>query len=136
MSKEIQNIITTGSRKTAKARAYTKKGTGKFLINGLPIELYPVAILREKLVEPVKLIGDKATSMDVEITVSGGGVTGQVDAARTAMAKGIVKFLDDSEVEEIYRQYDRTIMVNDIRRKLPKKPQGRGARAKRQKSYR
>ena len=86
--------------------------------------------------EPVKLIGDKATSMDVEITVSGGGVTGQVDAARTAMAKGIVKFLDDSEVEEIYRQYDRTIMVNDIRRKLPKKPQGRGARAKRQKSYR
>ncbi|MCL4323150.1 MAG: 30S ribosomal protein S9, partial [Candidatus Thermoplasmatota archaeon] len=29
-----------------------------------------------------------------------------------------------------------TIMVNDIRRKLPKKPMGRGARAKRQKSYR
>ena len=137
MSEKVSNtIITTGKRKTAVARAYTRKGTGKFLINGTPIEFYPVALLREKLTEPIALIGDKASGIDVEIEVSGGGLTGQVDASRTAMAKGIVKFLNDQTIEDIYRQYDRTIMVNDIRRKLPKKPMGRGARAKRQKSYR
>ncbi|MCL4344886.1 MAG: 30S ribosomal protein S9 [Candidatus Thermoplasmatota archaeon] len=129
-------VITTGKRKTATARAYTRKGTGRFLINGTPIELYPVALLREKLLEPITLIGEKASGIDVEVEVSGGGMTGQVDASRTAMAKGIVKFLNDQTIEDIYRQYDRTIMVNDIRRKLPKKPMGRGARAKRQKSYR
>ena len=88
------------------------------------------------MMEPIALIGERSGAIDVDISVSGGGLTGQVDAARTAMAKGIVKFLKDNTIEEIYRQYDRTIMVNDIRRKLPKKPMGRGARAKRQKSYR
>ncbi len=134
--KVAQVVITTGKRKTATARAYTKKGTGRFIINGTPVELFPIALLKDKLIEPISLLGDKAREIDVEIEVRGGGMTGQVDAARTAMAKGIVKFLNDQTVEDIYRQYDRTIMVNDIRRKLPKKPMGRGARAKRQKSYR
>ncbi len=134
MSEQI--VQSTGKRKTATARAITKNGTGKYRINGLPIELYPVAMLREKLMEPILLIGERAAAIDVEITVTGGGLTGQVDASRTAMAKGIVKLLNDETVDEIYRQYDRTIMVNDIRRKLPKKPMGRGARARRQKSYR
>jgi small subunit ribosomal protein S9 len=133
---EQKVVITTGKRKTATARAYTKNGTGKFRINDTPVELYPVALLKDKLMEPILLIGEKSAVIDVDISVSGGGLTGQVDAARTAMAKGIVKYLKDDTVEEIYRQYDRTIMVNDIRRKLPKKPMGRGARAKRQKSYR
>jgi small subunit ribosomal protein S9 len=134
LSEEV--VITTGKRKTATARAYTRNGTGKFRINGAPVELYPVALLREKLMEPILLIGEKSAVIDVDINVNGGGLTGQVDASRTAMAKGIVKFLKDNTVDEIYRQYDRTIMVNDIRRKLPKKPMGRGARVKRQKSYR
>ena len=68
--------------------------------------------------------------------VFGGGVTGQADASRTAIAKGIIKFVSDDTLEEKFRQYDRTMLVNDIRRKLPKKPMGRGARVKRQKSYR
>jgi SSU ribosomal protein S9P len=93
--------------------------------------------LKEKLIEPLSLIGDKANQVDIEINVQGGGVTGQADASRTAMAKGIVKFFkNDAELEETYRKYDRTLLVNDIRRKLPKKPMGRGARVKRQKSYR
>ncbi|EQB66977.1 MAG: 30S ribosomal protein S9 [Thermoplasmataceae archaeon] len=130
-------IMTSGKRKTAIARAYTRKGNGKITINGAPVEFYPIPLLKEKLIEPLSLIGDKANQVDIEINVQGGGVTGQADASRTAMAKGIVKFFkDDAELEETYRKYDRTLLVNDIRRKLPKKPMGRGARVKRQKSYR
>jgi small subunit ribosomal protein S9 len=36
----------------------------------------------------------------------------------------------------MFKTYDRTLLVSDPRRKLPKKPLGRGARKKRQKSYR
>ena len=95
-----------------------------------------MAILCEKIREPILLLGDKANEIDIEVTVSGGGVTGQADASRTAIAKGIIKFVSDDTLEEKFRQYDRTMLVNDIRRKLPKKPMGRGARVKRQKSYR
>ncbi|MEM0139056.1 MAG: 30S ribosomal protein S9 [Ferroplasma sp.] len=130
-------ILTIGKRKTAIARAITRKGTGKILINGKPVELYPIALLRNKLMEPLKILEDRANEIDIEIKVSGGGNTGQTDASRTAMAKGIVKyFADDHELENTIRTYDRTMLVNDIRRKMPKKPMGSGARAKRQKSYR
>ncbi|MGP6220908.1 30S ribosomal protein S9 [Caldiplasma sukawensis] len=129
-------IIKTGKRKTAVARAYIRKGNGKVTFNGLPVEFFPIPLLQHKLMEPVSIIGDRINSIDISIEAKGGGNTGQVDAARTAMAKGIVEYFNDSTIEEMYRQYDRTIMVNDIRRKMPKKPMGRGARAKRQKSYR
>ncbi|MEM0158208.1 MAG: 30S ribosomal protein S9 [Thermoplasmataceae archaeon] len=129
-------VITSGKRKTAVARAVTKKGNGQVTINGVPVELYPVEVLRSKIMEPLNLLGDRVSEINVEVRVSGGGVTGQADASRTAIAKGIVAFLKDDSIEEAFRQYDRTLLVNDIRRKLPKKPMGRGARAKRQKSYR
>jgi small subunit ribosomal protein S9 len=61
---------------------------------------------------------------------------GQASASRTAIAKGIVQFLEDKDLETIYRAYDRSLMVSDARRSMPKKPLGRGARKRRQKSYR
>ncbi len=129
-------IITSGKRKTAVARAITRKGNGQVTINGYPVEFHPVELLRNKIKEPIDLLGEKASTLNIEVKVSGGGLTGQADASRTAIAKGIIEFLKDDSVEEMYRQYDRTLLVNDIRRKLPKKPAGPGARAKKQKSYR
>ena len=45
-------IITSGKRKTAIAKAVTTKGKGIITINGYPVELYPVDILKEKIMEP------------------------------------------------------------------------------------
>ena len=129
-------ISTSGKRKTAVARAVTRKGKGIVTINGYPVEFHPIMILKQKIEEPLKLLGERSSEVDIEVQVSGGGMTGQADASRTAIAKGIVEYFEDDTIEELYRQYDRTMLVNDIRRKLPKKPQGRGARVKRQKSYR
>jgi small subunit ribosomal protein S9 len=129
-------IITSGKRKTAIAKAVTTKGKGIITINGYPVELYPVDILKEKIMEPIKLLGERVDQINIDVKVKGGGTTGQADASRTAIANGIVKFFKDDTVEEASRQYDRTMLVNDIRRKMPKKPMGSGARAKRQKSYR
>ena len=60
----------------------------------------------------------------------------QSAAIRTAIARGLVDFFKDDDLEATYRAYDRTLMINDDRRKLPKQPLGHGARAKKQKSYR
>ena len=134
--KNANIIATSGKRKTATARAVTKKGKGIVTINGEPVEFHPVLILKDKIMEPLKLLGDRVNQVDIDVMVAGGGNTGQADAARTAIAKGIIQYFKDDSIEEMYRQYDRTLLVNDIRRKMPKKPQGKGARARKQKSYR
>ena len=55
---------------------------------------------------------------------------------KTAIARGLVDWFKDEELRTLFMSYDRALLVNDTRRKEPKHPMGRGARAKRQKSYR
>ncbi|MCD6461131.1 MAG: 30S ribosomal protein S9 [Thermoplasmata archaeon] len=130
-------VVTSGKRKTAVARASIKKGKGRVRINHIPIELLTPELARLKMMEPLYIAGEKRWGkVDIKVNVRGGGVMGQADAVRTAIARGLVEYFNDSELEKIYRAYDRRMLVNDPRRKLPKKPLGRGARKKRQKSYR
>lgn len=130
-------VNTSGKRKTAVARAVVKEGTGKVTINKTPIEIYSPELARLKIEEPIGIAGSKAKEVDISVNVNGGGVMGQAAAIRTAIARGLVDFFkDDESLEAAYRAYDRTLIINDDRRKLPKKPLGHGARAKKQKSYR
>lgn len=132
----MENVNTSGKRKTAVARASVKEGTGKVTINKVPLDLYTPELARLKIMEPLGLASDKASKVDIAVNVRGGGVMGQAAAVRTAIARGMVDFYKDDELEAMFRSYDRTLMINDTRRKLPKNPMGSGARAKRQKSYR
>ena len=129
-------VVASGKRKTAVARATIRKGRGLVRINSVPVEIHPVELARMKILEPLKLAGKKVESVDIEVNVAGGGIMGQADATRTAIARGLVQYLNDEDLETLFREYDRTLIVPDTRRKLPKKPLGRGARKKRQKSYR
>lgn len=132
----MKAIVASGKRKTAVARATLRKGRGIVRVNSVPVEILPHELARMKVLEPLKLAGKKVESIDIDVRVSGGGVMGQADAVRTAIARGLVHYLNDSDLESLFRDYDRTLIVPDTRRKLPKKPLGRGARKKRQKSYR
>ena len=132
----MDNVNTSGKRKTAIARAVVKEGTGKVTINKVPLDLYTPELARLKIQEPLGLAPEKAAKVDIAVIVNGGGVMGQAAAIRTAVARGMVDFFKDEELEAMYRAYDRTLIINDTRRKLPKNPMGHGARAKRQKSYR
>lgn len=129
-------VNTSGKRKTAIARASVKAGTGKVTINKIPLDIYEPELARLKVQEALILADDKASSVDISVTVQGGGVMGQAAAVRTAIARGLVEFHQDKDLEAKFKAYDRTLMINDDRRKLPKKPMGPGARAKKQKSYR
>ena len=129
-------IVSSGKRKSAVARASVRKGRGLVRINRVPLELYEPYLARVKIMEPLTLAGNRGSKVDIDVNVQGGGVMGQASAARTAIAKGLVGFLEDDELKQMYSKYDRSLLVSDPRRKLPKKPLGRGARKKRQKSYR
>jgi small subunit ribosomal protein S9 len=89
-----------------------------------------------KISEPLRLVPNAVNGVDVSIDVHGGGIMGQAEAVRTALARGILKWHNDPRIKDTYLVYDRTLLVNDSRQKESKKPHGRGARKKFQKSYR
>lgn len=129
-------VVASGKRKSAIARATVREGRGLVRINNVPLEIYEPHLARVMIMEPLTIAGDRSAKVDIDVNVSGGGVMGQAGASRTAIAKGLVQFLKDEELAKVYARYDRSLLVSDPRRKLPKKPEGRGARKKHQKSYR
>jgi len=133
---KTQAVVTTGRRKTAQARATVRKGTGKVRVNLIPLEIFSPELARLRMTEPLALAGDVSKKVDIDVVSFGGGVMGQASAVRTAIARGLVEFLNDKELDDTFRAFDRSIMVNDVRQKEPKHQLGRGARKKRQKSYR
>jgi len=129
-------IITSGKRKTAIARATVKEGKGRVRVNMVPLEIHEPVLARLKMMEPLELAGSRVSKLDIDVNVEGGGVMGQASATRTAIARGLVDYFGDEELKAKYRAFDRSLLVNDPRRKEPKHQLGRGARKKRQKSYR
>ena len=136
-------VNTSGKRKTAVARATVRKGKGTVRVNGEPIHIMGPSLAQSKALEPVQIAEamNRLSDVDVIVNVEGGGQMGQVDAIRTAIARGLVKWNggaegDDEELRDEYLRFDRSLLVNDPRRKEPKHQMGRGARKKWQKSYR
>ena len=129
-------INVSGKRKTAVARATARKGDGRIRINNQPLEIYNPELARLKIKEALLFAGDHATTVDIDVNVRGGGIMGQAEAARTAIARAIYEFTQDEELKQAYLSYDRTLLVNDTRRREAKHQLGRGARKKKQKSYR
>jgi small subunit ribosomal protein S9 len=134
--KAPQIVLATGKRKTAVARATVRKGIGAVWVNDRPLELVEPEMVRQKIQEPLLMIGDRSRTLNITVHVTGGGIVGQASAARTAVARGLISWLKDDQLRDMFRHYDRSLLVNDPRRKLPKRPGGRGARKRRQKSYR
>ncbi len=125
----------SGKRKRAVARATLKPGTGKVRINNAMLDVYGTKLIRLRLKEPLILAGDIAAGVDIKVNVAGGGCNSQAEAARLAIARSLVKYT--KKLEKVFLNYDRHLLVADVRRKEAAKPNCRGqARSKRQKSYR
>ena len=137
MSKAKKVLVLSGKRKTAIARATVRLGKGRIRINNVPLEIFEPKLARDKILEPLLLIDEKVwKQLDINVKVSGGGFMGQAEATRMAMAKGLLKWTKSARLRTTLRDYDRTMIAGDFRRREPKKFGGPGARAKRQKSYR
>ena len=141
MVKKTKIASSKAKRKTAVARARIKKGIGKVAINSKPIGTYKNEFAKNEMNVPFT-IGEEILgkgfeeTLDVNVNVRGGGYMSRAEAVKTAIAKALVEWSGSDELKNAYLHYDRNLLVDDVRRKESKKPMGRGARKKRQKSYR
>jgi len=129
-------LVLSGKRKTAVARAIIKQGAGRIRVNLTPVEIYEPDIAKSKIMEPLLQAGDVWQQLDMDIKTAGGGYMGQAEAARMAIANGILKWTKSTHLKTVFNEYDRTMVAGDSRTKETKKVGGSGARAKEQKSYR
>jgi small subunit ribosomal protein S9 len=82
----------TGRRKNAVARVFLRLGSGKFLVNGKPVEQYfPNVAWLTRAVEPLKFTSTQ-DQMDVTASVNGGGVGGQSGAVRMGLSRALSVF--------------------------------------------
>ena len=130
--------IISGKRKTAVAKLTIKEGKGNIFYNYLPhTELGLFHKL--SLLEPIRIyqseLGDDI-NYDFHITTKGGGKEGQIQAARLAIARALLKLTSSEVLKKAFIKYDRNMIVQDSRRKETRKPGDSKARAKRQKSFR
>ena len=129
-------VHTSGRRKRAVARATLKQGKGMVRINSKSLNNFTPKLAKNRIEEPLILAGDVSKKVKIDINVKGGGWRSQADAVRLAIARALVEFTGDKSLEKKYLDYDRHLMVADVRRKEQCKPNDSKARAKRTKSYR
>lgn len=133
-------VLVKAKRKTAVATAKICDGKGRIIINKKPITVIDNKHLYNLVREPLMLVDNfkkgLIDNVDVEIAVRGGGFMSQTIASRGCIAKGIVEFYGDDKLKELFMKYDKSLLVDDARRKEAKKQLGTGARAKKQRSKR
>ena len=85
----MEVIHTIGRRKTAVARIYLKPGNGSISVNKRDLNnSFTTATLQYKVKQPLALLGAEA-AYDVKVNVYGGGITGQAEAIRLAIARAL-----------------------------------------------
>lgn len=137
MSSSKKIITISGKRKTATARATLRMGRGRIRVNNVPLEIFEPQASRLKIMEPLLQVdGEIRNQVDISIKVAGGGFMGQAEAARMALARGLIRWTKSKHLQSAFTDYDRTMLAGDPRRKESKKFGGPGARARNQKSYR
>lgn len=126
----------SGSRKTARATAAIRPGTGKVRVNKVPVELLTPEVVRERLLLPLLLAGNLRDKVDIDVDVKGGGFMGRAEAAAVAIVRALVGWSKSDEFKKKVLEYDRHLLIGDPRRTESKKFGGPGPRRRKQKSYR
>lgn len=82
----------TGRRKSSSARVFLKTGSGEITVNGRSLdEFFGRETARMVVRQPLELV-EKLDSLDVKVTVAGGGTTGQAGAIRHGITRALIEF--------------------------------------------
>ena len=113
-----------GRRKEAVTRVFLSKGDGAITVNGKDYKVYfPLVYLQNQVEAPLKTV-ESADKFNVVVNATGGGVKGQAEAVRLAIARGLVKI--DPECKVILKA--NKLMTRDpreVERKKPGQPKAR-----------
>lgn len=119
---EVVNAI--GRRKAAVARVYVSEGTGKIIINKRELENYfPSTILQYVVKQPLNTLG-VTEKYDIKINLNGGGIKGQSEAARLAIARSLVK-INPEDKSTLRAEGFITRDPRSVERKKPGQPKAR-----------
>ena len=123
----MELIQTVGRRKTSVARALVKKGSGKIVINNKTSkEYFPSMVLHARVTQALVKM-DCLTKYDIDINVNGGGITGQSEATRLAIARALVK-IDNGDAAVIKALRQDGLLTRDARKVERKKSGQKKAR--------
>ena len=85
----METVHTIGRRKASVARIYVTKGRGNIVVNGKDYkEYFPLETLQYKLNQPFKVV-EQEGKFDIKVSVNGGGINGQADAIKLAIARSL-----------------------------------------------
>ena len=119
-------VHTIGRRKASVARIYVTEGKGKFVVNGKDYkEYFPIETLQYKLNQPFKVL-KKEGQYDIKVNVNGGGINGQADAIKLAIARSLCEI----DVENRPALKAEGLLTRDPRIVERKKPGQKKARKK------
>ncbi len=114
----------TGRRKTSVARVMIRSGEGKITINGkTPEEYFPTKNEIHTILKPLE-VTDNLDKWDINVTVKGGGFTGQAGAIRHGIARALVEVDPDSK-PALSKNKLLTRDSRMVERKKPGKPKAR-----------
>ena len=119
---ELINAI--GRRKAAVARVYLSEGTGAIIVNDKEMKTYfPIGTLQFIVEQPFNVleVGDK---YNVKANLDGGGIKGQAEALRLAIARALVK-LDETNKPKLKVAGFMTRDPREVERKKPGRPKAR-----------
>lgn len=121
---QIEEIVTTGRRKTAVASVRLRNGTGKIDINGRAFEEYfPLEIQRKTVLAPFEAINGN-DKYDMIIRVKGGGLEGQAIATRLGIARALVS--ENADLHHDFKSHG--FLTRDPRKREREKYGHAGAR--------
>ena len=116
----------TGKRKTSVARVFMRPGTGKIMINRRELaDYFQTGTQKSAVMEPLQVV-EAADTYDLQITVKGGGPSGQAGAVR----HGIARALLNADPERRAALKEKGLLTRDARKVERKKYGQRGARAR------
>jgi small subunit ribosomal protein S9 len=82
----------TGRRKTSSARVYLSTGAGDIKVNGKPLDVFFGRKTAQMIVrQPLELV-DMKSNIDIKVTVSGGGISGQAGAIRHGITRALISY--------------------------------------------
>ncbi len=82
----------TGRRKTSVARVFMKRGTGRFVVNGKPLDDYFARETGRMIVRQPLVLTDHLDAFDIMVNVRGGGESGQAGAVRHGLTRALMDY--------------------------------------------
>jgi len=120
----MEKINAIGRRKTAIARIYVSEGKGQITINKRTFQDYfSAATLQYIVTQPLNLLG-VAENYDIKVNLEGGGITGQAEALRLAIARALIKINPENK-PTLRSQGLLTRDSRKVERKKPGRPKAR-----------